>query len=104
MYRGSRVPELAGKYVFGDYSREFATPDGRLFYLCGSPDVTHRVCNLVEEPGFAIFGFARDAAGELYVLGNETGIVSGATGWSSGLRARDQAPERAMRRSGAGHT
>ena len=80
VYRGSRIPDLAGKYVFGDYSRAFASPDGRLFYLCGSPDVTHRVCNLMEEPGFAIFGFARDAAGELYVLGNETGIVSGATG------------------------
>jgi hypothetical protein len=34
----------------------------------------------MEEPGLAIFGFARDAAGELYVLGNETGIVSGSTG------------------------
>ena len=38
------------------------------------------MCNLVEEPGFAIFGFARNAAGELYVLGNDTGVVSGATG------------------------
>ena len=80
VYRGSRVPDLAGKYVFGDYSRRFASANGRLFYLCGSFDVTHRVCNLVEEPGLAIFGFARDAAGELYVLGNETGIVSGRTG------------------------
>ena len=80
VYRGSRVPELAGKYVFGDYSREFASPNGRLFYLCGSPDVTRRVCNLVEEPGLAIFGFARDAGGELYVMGNETGVISGTTG------------------------
>jgi len=48
--------------------------------MCGSPDVTHRVCNLVEHPGIAIFGFARDANGELYVLGNQTGVISGTTG------------------------
>jgi hypothetical protein len=80
VYRGSGVPALAGKYVFGDYSRIFAQPDGRLFYMCGSADVTHRVCNLVEHPGIAVFGFARDANGELYVLGNQTGVVSGTTG------------------------
>ena len=80
VYRGSKVPALAGKYVFGDYSRVFGKPEGRLFYMCASPDVTHRVCNLVTHPGIAVFGFARDAAGELYVLGNRTGVVSGHTG------------------------
>lgn len=80
VYRGSRVPALAGKYVFGDYSREFAKAEGRLFYMCASPNVTNRVCNLVEDPGIAVFGFARDASGELYVLGNKTGVVSGTTG------------------------
>jgi len=44
VYRGSSIPALAGKYVFGDYSRIFGQPDGRLFYLCASPDVTNRVC------------------------------------------------------------
>jgi hypothetical protein len=48
--------------------------------MCPSPDVTGRVCDLVTEPGIAVFGFARDAAGELYVLGNRTGVVSGDTG------------------------
>ena len=80
VYRGSKVPELAGKYVFGDYSRVFGKAQGRLFYMCASPDVTNRVCNLVADPGIAVFGFARDAAGELYVLGNTTGVVSGHTG------------------------
>jgi len=80
VYRGRSVPALAGRYVFGDYSRVFGRPDGRLFYMCRSPDVTHRVCNLVKHPGIAVFGFARDAAGELYVLGNRTGVVSGHTG------------------------
>jgi glucose/arabinose dehydrogenase len=80
VYRGSSVPALAGKYVFGDYSRVFGQPQGRLFYMCPSPDVTHRVCNLLEDPDMAVFGFAQDAAGELYVLGNRTGVVSGDTG------------------------
>ena len=80
VYRGSRVPALAGKYVFGDYSRVFGKPEGRLFYMCASPNVTHRVCNLVVDPGIAVFGFARDASGELYVLGNKTGVVAGDTG------------------------
>ena len=80
VYRGSAIPGLAGKYVFGDYSRIFGQPDGRLFYLCPSTDVTHRVCNLITRPGIAVFGFARDGAGELYVLGNRTGVVSGNTG------------------------
>ena len=80
VYRGSKVPALAGTYVFGDYSRVFGKPEGRLFYLCASANVTNRVCDLVVDPGIAVFGFARDAAGELYVLGNETGVVSGETG------------------------
>ena len=80
VYRGQGVPSLKGKYVFGDYSRVFAKPDGRLFYMCRSPNVTHRVCNLIKDPGIAVFGFAQDAAGELYVLGNRTGVVSGRTG------------------------
>jgi len=51
-------------------------PDGRLFYMCRSPNVTHRVCNLIKHPDIAVFGFARDAAGELYVLGNRTGVAA----------------------------
>jgi Glucose / Sorbosone dehydrogenase len=80
VYRGSAVPALAGRYIFGDYSRVFAAPEGRLFVMCDSPDVTHRVCNLMPHLGLALFGFARDASGELYVLGNKTGVVAGQTG------------------------
>ncbi len=88
VYRGARVPALVGKYVFGDYSRVFGRPDGRLFYMCRSPHVTHRVCNLVKHPGIAVFGFARDNAGELYVLGNRTGVISGNTGVVETLTTR----------------
>jgi len=80
VYRGSGIPALVGKYVFGDYSRGTGKPDGRLFYLCDSPDVTHRVCNLLKEPGIYLLGFGRDASGRIYVLGNKTGVLSGETG------------------------
>jgi len=33
VYRGSLLPQLQGKYVFGDFSRSFGAPSGRLFYL-----------------------------------------------------------------------
>jgi len=32
VYRGSAIPQLFGKYVFGDFSSGFFTPDGRIFY------------------------------------------------------------------------
>ena len=32
IYRGQAIPELFGKYVFGDFSLGFQNPSGRLFY------------------------------------------------------------------------
>ena len=74
VYRGHDVKALRGSYVFGDYSRAFAQPLGRLFVNKGS-----RVTSLTD-PGIAVFGFAQDRRGELYVLGNTTGLLSGSTG------------------------
>jgi glucose/arabinose dehydrogenase len=74
VYRGHDVKALRGHYVFGDYSRAFAQPLGRLFVNKGS-----QVTSL-PDPGIAVFGFAQDHRGELYVLGNTTGLLSGATG------------------------
>lgn len=74
VYRGNDVKALRGSYVFGDYSRAFAQPLGRLFVGVGS-----RVESL-PDPGIAVNGFAQDSRGELYVLGNTTGVLSGVTG------------------------
>ena len=74
VYRGDGVKALRGHYVFGDYSRAFAQPLGRLFVKKGS-EVTS-----LPDPGIAVFGFAQDSRGELYVLGNKTGLLSGTTG------------------------
>ncbi len=32
VYRGSQIPALVGKYIFGDFTTDFVTPAGRLFY------------------------------------------------------------------------
>ena len=74
VYRGDGVKALRGHYVFGDYSRAFAQPLGRLFVNKGS-EVTS-----LPDPGIAVFGFAQDSRGELYVLGNKTGLLAGETG------------------------
>lgn len=74
VYRGHDVRALRGRYVFGDYSRAFAQPLGRLWVRAG-----HTVRSL-PDPGIAVFGFATDRHGEMYVLGNTTGVLSGQTG------------------------
>jgi glucose/arabinose dehydrogenase len=92
IYRGQDLPHLQGKYVFGDWSRQWAAPDGRLFVasppasgdagarwelaplpVASHPD--HRI-------GGYVVGFGEDARGELYVLTTQraglvdrTGIV-----------------------------
>jgi glucose/arabinose dehydrogenase len=85
VYRGEAVPELKTTYVFGDYSQQFAQPLGRLFYINGkslrSAAPNSRVIRELriqnsENLGLAMFGFGQDAAGELYVLGNTTGVPS----------------------------
>ena len=70
VYRGDEVPELAGKYVFGDFSNSFFAPSGRLFV--GDLD-TGEIDELIVGAGrdaFDLFikGFGRDADGEIYVL------------------------------------
>jgi glucose/arabinose dehydrogenase len=71
VYRGTRVPELTGRYVFGDFN-------GRLFYL----DESDQILELAMDAplGRALLGFGQDANGELYVLANGTGTPFGETG------------------------
>jgi glucose/arabinose dehydrogenase len=74
VYRGARVPDLRGRYVFGDYSRGFAQPLGRVFVGDG------RDVEAVAQPGIAVNGFAEDGRHDLYVLGNTEGVLRGTTG------------------------
>ncbi len=73
-YVAKRVHGLKGHYVFGDYSRQFANPLGRLWV------VRDGQVEALPDPGVAVFGFGQDKHGDLFVLGNETGLLSGDTG------------------------
>ena len=70
VYRGSAIPELAGKYVFGDFSTGFVAPDGRLFYADLTTGQIHEfvIGHNNRRLGLFVKGFGQDAAGEVYVL------------------------------------
>ncbi|HOX57276.1 MAG TPA: PQQ-dependent sugar dehydrogenase [Candidatus Paceibacterota bacterium] len=79
VYRGAAIPELIGKYVFGDLAIRSSPSrvDGRLFYA----DLQAGVINEFLLPQFAegilpngltVHGFGEDADGELYALVTNT--------------------------------
>ena len=90
VYRGQTIQALQGRYVFGDYSRAFFGNNGRLFFLDSKNIVrngkarksTLKEFGLVGQDALdlSLLGFGQDASGELYVLGNSTGVPSGTTG------------------------
>jgi glucose/arabinose dehydrogenase len=87
VYRGSGLPELVGKYVFGDFAPTFTTANGRLFYTDLEPASADFgiVRELMIGPGdrdLGLFlkGFGEDAAGELYVLASSQLGPSGTGG------------------------
>ncbi|HVY06155.1 MAG TPA: PQQ-dependent sugar dehydrogenase [Burkholderiales bacterium] len=61
VYRGSAIPALAGRYVFGD----FVT--GRIFQIASSAQPTVTVSGGLST-GLGISAFAQDRNGELYVV------------------------------------
>lgn len=93
VYRGSQISPLLGRYVFGDYSRQFLGNNGRLFFLEKRNEVNKkepakpntilemRVTGQPSMTGVSVTGFGQDNGGELYLLGNMTGVLSGNTGF-----------------------
>lgn len=80
VYRGSQVPPLQGRYVFGDWG-SFATPSARLFYLDPNSVIKELRLGLADRPtGFWLRGFGEDADGELYVFGSTVLGPQGSTG------------------------
>jgi len=78
VYRGTGIPSLYGKYVFGDLAKP-GSESGRLFYLEGNTLFEFQLLGR-PEPGLRLLGFGQGADGELYVLGNTTGTPFGSTG------------------------
>ena len=72
VYRGTRVPALSGRYVFGEFGQ-------RLFHVApGEGMVEFGYAG--EGFGHSLLGFGQDAAGEVYVMANDTGVPFEETG------------------------
>jgi glucose/arabinose dehydrogenase len=79
VYRGTAIPELVGKYVFGDLALR-ANPtraDGRLFYADLEQGTLHefllpQFANGILPNGLTVHGFGEDGNGELYALVTNT--------------------------------
>lgn len=79
VYRGTAIPELYGKYVFGDLALRNLPPrvDGRLFYAdLDSGEILEfllpQFVDGVLPNGLTVHGFGEDANGELYALVTNT--------------------------------
>lgn len=110
VYRGSRVPELVGRYIFGGATASFTAFDGRVFAATPTSGGLWPMQEVLfdgQRLRRFVLGFGQDLAGEVYVDTRETGAAVGTTGkvWRLGsaplhedlvLRARlspaDEAP------------
>ena len=80
VYRGTAIPELYGKYIFGDLALQ-ASPfraNGRLFYadlvtgLIKAFPLAQFGGSAILPNGLTVHGFGQDAAGEIYALVTNT--------------------------------
>ena len=79
MYRGSAIPDLAGHYVFGDWSQSFTAPAGKLF-VATTDETGGWEFVLDRELDEFVLAFGEDANGEIYVLTTEQAGPQGNTG------------------------
>jgi hypothetical protein len=80
VYRGSHTP-WQGKYFFGDWSKQFAVRDGRLFVASKTGDTWAmedvKVANMPNFNSY-VLAFGQDGDGEVYVMATDTtGPVGG---------------------------
>ncbi|HMO66174.1 MAG TPA: hypothetical protein PKE47_13285, partial [Verrucomicrobiota bacterium] len=85
VYRGKALPELAGRYVFADWSKSWSGPDGRL-YVATEKDGKWAMEPLPlpmnpngRVPAYVV-ALGEDADGELYVLTNRSNGLTGTNG------------------------
>ena len=70
MYRGSKVPELRGAYLFADYV-------GGQVYALRFDETSNRAISVapIEPPTMPVFSFGEDAAGEVHFM-TAQGIIN----------------------------
>ncbi|CAA9579968.1 MAG: hypothetical protein AVDCRST_MAG86-2662 [uncultured Truepera sp.] len=81
VYRGAAIPELTGRYVFGDWSSDFAEPKGQLLMatLTNTPGALWALEQIAQLDAY-VLGFGEDSSGELYALTTESTGPTGTTG------------------------
>ena len=79
-YRGKAIPELAGQLIVADWSADFKVPSGQIFVAPPGADAALWPYRRVMQIESRIIGLAENAAGELFVLTNETLGPFGTTG------------------------
>lgn len=74
VYRGALMPDLYGKYVFGDFSTSFSSGAGRLFYANLDTGTINEfvISNNNGVLGMFLKGFGIDTDGEIYVLASSS--------------------------------
>ena len=85
VHRGAGVPELQGRYVFGDFSKSFRQASGSPFVAAprgggpwpAQPLATTSATGQLDD---FVKGFGQDAAGEVYVLVSDVLGPTGNTG------------------------
>jgi glucose/arabinose dehydrogenase len=86
VYRGSVLPDLKGKYVFGNYSTSGSQPQGEVYMstpATGSGLWSYEKIALKSFPDnlqLYVKGFGQDSGGEIYVLASGVAGPSGVTG------------------------
>jgi len=84
VYHGALMPQLDGKYIFGDFSNGpfSGPPNGRLFYAdLTSGKINEFILGDQDKPlGLWLKGFGEDANGEIYVMTSTALGPSGTTG------------------------
>lgn len=81
VYHGSLIPQLDGKYIFGDFSNgSFSAPgNGRLFYADLSTGQIDEF-SMSMPLNLWLKGFGEDANGEIYVMASKNLGPAGSTG------------------------
>jgi glucose/arabinose dehydrogenase len=83
VYRGEALPQLEGRYVFGDWSSSFAAPRGSLFVATEDGAGWRSAALAIEgREGLEeyLLSLGQDSAGELYLLTTLSGGPSGSSG------------------------
>ncbi len=81
VYRGEALPELQGRYIFGDWSTDFSAPQGQIMIasLTDTPGALWSLEQVAQLDAY-VLGFGEDSSGELYALTTESTGPTGTTG------------------------